>query len=119
MKGTKMKVLVTDGNPKIAQVLSSYMKLLGYDADEAFDGREVIRQLQNTHYDIVITDSEITGIDGAELCKFIKLHFQAIYVIGMSSYLSDLKDLQEAGADVCLSKPFSLDELKKILELPR
>ena len=119
MKGTKMKVLVIDGNQKIAEVLSSYMQLLGYEADEAIDGREAIRQLQNTHYDIVITDSEITSIDGAELCKFIKSHFQAIYIIGMSSYLSALKDLQEAGADVCLSKPFSLDELKKILELPR
>jgi CheY-like chemotaxis protein len=119
MKVIKMKVLVIDGNPKIAQVLSSYMKLLGYEADEAMDGREVIRHLQNAHYDIVITDSEITSIDGAELCKFIKSHFQAIYVIGMSGYLSALKDLQEAGADVCLSKPFSLDELKIILELPR
>ena len=116
MKGTKMKVLVIDGNPKIAQVLSSYMKLLGYDADEAIDGREVIRQLQNTHYDIVITDSEITSIDGPEICKFIKSHYQNIYVIGISGYLSALTDLADAGADFCLAKPFCLNELKKAIE---
>jgi len=116
MKGTKMKVLVIDRNPKIAQVLSSYMKLLGYEADEAIDGREVIRQLQNTHYDIVITDSEITSIDGPEICKFIKSHYQNIYVIGISGYLSALTDLADAGADFCLAKPFCLNELKKAIE---
>ena len=116
MKGTKKKVLVIDGNPKIAQVLSSYMKLLGYDADVAIDGSEVIRQLQNTHYDIVITDSEITSIDGAELCKFIKSHYKNIYVIGISGYLSALKDLADAGTDFCLAKPFCLNELKKAIE---
>ena len=116
MKGTKMKVLVIDGNSKIAEVLSSYIKLLGCEADEAIDGREVIRQLQNTHYDIVITDSEITSIDGPEICKFIKLHYQNIYVIGMSGYLSALKDLTDAGADFCLVKPFCLNDLKKAIE---
>jgi CheY-like chemotaxis protein len=111
-----MKMLVIDGNPNISQVLSSYMRLLGCEAYEAIDGKEAIRQLQNTNYDLVITDSEIPGIDGAELCRFIKSHFQAVCVIGMSGYLSALPALKKAGADFCLSKPFDLDELKNILE---
>jgi CheY-like chemotaxis protein len=111
-----MKLLVVDGNPTISEVLSSYMRLLGYKVDEAGDGREAIRQLQINRYDIVITDSEITSIDGSEICKFIKSHFQDTYVIGMSGYLSALTDLKKAGADICISKPFNLDELKTILE---
>ena len=70
-------------------------------------------------YDIVITDSEITSIDGPEICKFIKSHFQDTYVIGMSSYLSALTDLKNAGADICISKPFRLCDLKNIIENPR
>ena len=111
-----MKLLVLDGNPTISEVLSSYMRLLGHEVDEAGDGREAIRQLQINRYDIVITDSEITSIDGPEICKFIKSHFQDTYVIGMSGYLSALTDLKKAGADICISKPFNLDELKTILE---
>lgn len=111
-----MRVLVIDGNPNIAQVLSSYVRLLGYGAVETNDGREAIRQLQNTRYDLVITDSEIPSIDGAELCRIIKSHFHAVYIIGMSGYMSSLTDLERAGADFCLSKPFDLDELKNILE---
>jgi len=49
-----MKLLVVDGNPTISEVLSSYMRLLGHEVDEAGDGREAIRQLQINRHDIVI-----------------------------------------------------------------
>ncbi len=111
-----MKVLVLDGHRDILQILSSQLRLLGHEVDDVSDGREAIRRLHLSHFDIVITNSEITSIDGPEICKFVKSHFPDIYVIGMSGYLSALKDLEEAGADICLSKPFCLDELKKAIE---
>jgi CheY-like chemotaxis protein len=111
-----MKVLVVDGNRNITQVLSSLLGLFGHAADEASEGREALRKLQIGRFDIVITDSEITSIGGPEICKFIKSHYQNIYVIGMSGYLSALKDLTDAGADFCLAKPFCLNDLKKAIE---
>ena len=111
-----MNVLIVEGHSGVAQVLSSYVKLCGHVADEASYGREAIRKLQSSRYDIVITDSEIIGVDGAELCKYIKSHFQDIYAIGISGYLSALKDLADAGADICFSKPFDSDLLKKAID---
>jgi CheY-like chemotaxis protein len=111
-----MNVLVVEGNWNIAQVLSSFVKLCGHLVDEASDGREAIRRLQGSRYDVVITDSEIISIDGPELCKFIKSHFRDVYVIGMSGYLSALKDLADAGADVCFSKPFDIDQVRKAID---
>jgi CheY-like chemotaxis protein len=111
-----MKVLVVEGNWGIAQVLSSFVKLCGHVVDEASDGREAIRRLQGSRYDVVITDSEIISIDGPELCKFIKSHFRDVYVIGMSGYLSALKDLADAGADICFSKPFDVDQVRKAID---
>jgi DNA-binding response OmpR family regulator len=111
-----MKVLVVEGNWGVAQVLSSFVKLCGHVVDEASDGREAIRQLQRNRYDIVITDSEIISVDGAELCKFIKSHFQDIYIIGISGYLSALKDLADAGADMCFYMPFDIDQVRKAID---
>ena len=111
-----MKVLVVEGNWGIAQVLSSFVKLCGHFVDEASDGREAIRRLQGSRYDVVITDSEIISVDGPELCKFIKLHFQDIYIIGISGYLSALKDLADAGADICFSMPFDVDQVRKAID---
>jgi DNA-binding response OmpR family regulator len=111
-----MKVLVVESNSGIAQLLSSFLRRCGHVVDEASYGREAIRKLQSSRYDIVITDSEIISVDGAELCKYIKAHFQDIYVIGISGYLSALKDLADAGADVCFSKPFDVDQLRKVID---
>jgi len=111
-----MNVLVVESNSGIAHLLSSFLRRCGHVVDEACYGREAIRRLQSSRYDIVITDSEIIGVDGAELCKFIKSHFQANYVIGISGYLSALKDLADAGADVCFSKPFDIDLVRKAID---
>ncbi len=111
-----MKVLLVEGNAGVAEVLSSFLKFCDHVVDEAYTGREAIRQLRNRQYDIVITDSEIIGIDGPELCRFIKAHFQDIYVIGMSGYLSALKDLSDAGADICFPKPFDIIHVKKAID---
>lgn len=111
-----MKVLVVESNSGIAQLLSSFLRRCGHAVDEASYGREAIHKLQSSRYDIVITDSEIISVDGAELCKYIKTHVQDIYVIGISGYLSALKDLADAGADVCFSKPFDIDQLRKAID---
>jgi two-component system response regulator (stage 0 sporulation protein F) len=111
-----MNVLVVESNSGIAQLLSSFLRRCGHVVDEASYGREAIRRLQSSRYDIVITDSEIIGVDGAELCKYIKAHFQDIYIIGISGYLSALKDLADAGADVCFSKPFDIDQVRKAID---
>ncbi len=107
-----MKVLIVEGHSGISQVLSSFLSLFGHVVDEANNGREAIRRIESIPYDIVITDSEIISIDGAELCKFIKSHSRNIYIIGISGYLSALKDLADAGADICFSKPFDIGQLK-------
>lgn len=111
-----MKALVADGNRKITQILSSFIRLFGYGVDEACDGREAVERLLTNRYDMVITDSELASIDGPELCKFIKSHFQGIYIIGISGYPSALKDLADAGADACLAKPFALEFLRVLIE---
>jgi two-component system response regulator (stage 0 sporulation protein F) len=111
-----MNVLVVESNSGIAQLLSSFLRRCGHVVDEASYGREAIRRLQSSRYDIVITDSEIIGVDGAELCKYIKSNFQDIYIIGISGYLSALKDLADAGADVCFSKPFDIDQVRKAID---
>jgi CheY-like chemotaxis protein len=111
-----MQVLVVEGNSGISQVLSAFLKRDGHIVDEAYDGRDAIRQLQRGQYDIVITDSEIISVDGPELCKFISSHFRDIYVIGISGYLSALKDLKDAGADICFSKPFDINYPKRAID---
>lgn len=110
-----MKFLVVDDIAAILNLVSSILKLFGHGADEANDGFEAIEQIQNHRYDVVITDAEMPRIDGLALCKYLKSQESGIYIIGMSGSLTALQGLKEAGADVCLSKPFSLHSLEEAI----
>ena len=111
-----MRVLVVESSVAVAQVLSDFVRLCGHVAEDAYNGREAIRRLQEGLYEIVITDSEIVSVDGVELCRFIKANFQDVLVIGMSGYLSTLRDFEDAGADLRLAKPFAFRKLKAVLD---
>jgi CheY-like chemotaxis protein len=117
MRGlSAMKLLVVDDNPDILQILSSIMTLFGHGVDEAGDGLEAIRLLQHGRYDVVVTDADMPRVDGIQLCKFVKAQRPDIPVIGMSGDLSALKRMENAGADICLPKPFGLDEILSAIE---
>jgi len=111
-----MKLLVVDDSPDIVEIVSSTMKMFGHVVNGAYDGTEAVKKLQNNRYDVVITDAKMPIMGGAELCKFIKSQFPSIYIIGISGYLEALKELKDAGADICFSKPFRIEEVEEAIE---
>ena len=111
-----MKLLVVDDNPDILRILSSMITLFGHGVDEAGNGLEAIRLLREGRYDVVVTDADMPCVDGVQLCKFVKAQRPDIHVIGMSGDLSALKEMENAGADICLPKPFGLDEFQSAIE---
>ncbi|HVO67608.1 MAG TPA: response regulator [Syntrophales bacterium] len=111
-----MKLLVVDDSSEIREILSATIELSGHWADEAYDGIEAIERLQNDSYEIVILDAEMPRMGGVDVCKFIKAQFPNVYVIGMSGCLLSLIELMEAGANICLSKPFRLERVEEIIE---
>jgi len=110
-----MKFLVVDDDPSILDLISTIIKMFGHGADQASDGSEAIEQLQSNRYDVIITDAEMPNVDGSKLCRFLKSQSSGVYIIGMSGSSSGLKGLGEAGADVCLSKPFGLHALEEAI----
>jgi CheY-like chemotaxis protein len=110
-----MNFLVVDDNSSVRYVVSSIIKLFGHGTDEANDGLEAIQKLRKNQYDVVITDAEMPNMDGAELCKIVKSETPGIFIIGISGCPSFLDGLKEAGADICLSKPFSMHALEEAI----
>ena len=111
-----MKLLVVDDYAEIVNILASYLELSGHETDKALNGGEAVELLRNNFYDVVITDAEMPGMDGMELCKFLKSRFSTTYVIGLSGSFSALKGLKAAGADICFSKPFDICRIEEIVK---
>jgi DNA-binding response OmpR family regulator len=112
-----MRILVADDDPTSQLVLKTALTRRGHDVACVGDGLEALKILQSDHPPpLVILDWMIPGIDGPDICRKLREspHSQYIYIILLTSK-KEQQDIIlgiDAGADVFLSKPVALDELK-------
>jgi DNA-binding response OmpR family regulator len=111
-----MKLLVVDDDPGIVDILSISLKESGYEVDYAHDGIEAVERLRNNSYDVAIIDAIMPKMNGTEVCKFVKSLSPNTYIIGISGYPDSLKKLKNEGADICFTKPFSIEQIKRAIK---
>ena len=98
---------------KTADTISKGLTELGYYIVTAYDGKIALRLFESASFNLVITDINLPGINGYELCKAIRVYNQHIPII-MLTALNTTEDKIEgfdAGADDYLVKPFEFREL--------
>ena len=108
-----IRVLLIEDEKKIADTLAKGLRELGYDVEIAYDGKIGLRLYGGGKFDLIITDINLPGINGYELCRAIRSTNQHIPVI-MLTALSATDDKVEgfdSGADDYLVKPFEFKEL--------
>lgn len=111
-----MRVLIVDDDVISAEMLRNSLEQFEYDVTLAHDGIEAFAQIRTGKYQVVISDWEMPGMSGVELCKQIRRRNWSsyIYFILLTSYSgvdSSVIGLQ-SGADDFLSKPFDPDEIR-------
>src|SRR5688500_7894503 len=107
------KILLVEDEQKIADTLKLGLSENGYEVDVAYDGRIGQKLFETYNYNLVVLDINLLGINGYELCKFIRAKTAVIPII-MLTALSSLNDKIEgydAGADDYVIKPFEFREL--------
>jgi DNA-binding response OmpR family regulator len=111
-----MKLLVVDDCVDIVNIVASFLELSDHEVYKAHNGIEAVKLLREKSYNVVITDAEMPEMDGIALCKLIKSSFPDVYIVGISGSFRALNELRVAGADICFSKPFRIDEIEKAIE---
>lgn len=110
------KILICDENREERRGLSDGLVKLGFNLpDEAVSGDEAIKKLEHTEYDAVIVDLWLTGIDGIGVIREARagksLNKPAFILLSPINKQSILIDATEAGADICILKPFDINSL--------
>lgn len=105
-------VLVVDDEPLIREVVVRYLEREGYRVIEAGDG-ETARQLVQKHTpDLVVLDVMLPGVDGLEVCKWIRSQSDTpVILLTARGEETDRIVGLELGADDYVVKPFSPREL--------
>ena len=111
-----MKVLVVDDENVSRQKMDLLLRGLGYETVIAASGIEGWQFWQTERPRIVITDWNMPGMDGLELCRRIRsaTHENYTYIIFVTgnSQTEDIILGMEAGADDYIQKPFNHGEVK-------
>ena len=107
-----MRILVIEDNRDILANVMDYLQLKGYTVDCAQDGVSGLHLAVSEHYDLIVLDIMLPGIDGFELCRTLRRTSDVpIVMVTARADTHDVVAGLEAGADDYLTKPFAPKEL--------
>lgn len=115
------KILICDENNEERRQLANDLSKLGYRyIEQAENGDDAISLLTKNAYDIVIVDLWISGVDGIGIIRSkSNLGFKGTPKFILTSPInkqSVLLEASDAGADVCLLKPFDISSVAGHIE---
>lgn len=119
--GTTRKILIAEDSAVLGDVIRFNLQRSGFDVTLARNGDEASHLLTQKSFDILVTDYEMPGLNGEELCGYARfgLHLDALQIIMCTARGYELKrdDLQSKfNIERFLYKPFSIRELVALLE---
>lgn len=84
----KLKLLVVDDEPEFRTLLRIILKKQGYSVDLAENGHQAIDMINQTDYDIVLTDMMMAGVDGMAVLEHVKSVDEDIACIIITAHAS-------------------------------
>jgi len=113
-------ILIVDDEDAILSVLKSSLKKLGpdYEVKTVVDGPSALALLQQTPFNLVITDYKMAGMNGLELLESIRRLRPATRVIMMTAYSSPLieNEAQRLKVYRYLTKPLEISAFRQLVK---
>jgi PAS domain S-box-containing protein len=113
-----LRILLAEDNAINQKVALQILKKIGYEADVAANGLEVLQALERQHYDVILMDIQMPEMDGLEAAKRIHERWpNRPKIIAITAYAleGDKERCLSAGMDDYISKPVQLEELRSAL----
>ncbi len=118
--------MVVDDERSVRVVLSDLLALDGWDVVAVDDGAEVEDRLTEERFDLIILDLQMPGMNGFEVLRMVRrnpathLHWKTppdVRVVALTGAGNPeaLAFAKRVGADVTLTKPFDLEDVRQAL----
>ena len=108
------RILVVDDEPQIRTLLSIVLPRAGYIVKTAQSGLVAIALLLVEHFDIVLSDVRMPGMDGHELVRWVADHHPATRTALMSGF--DGIEKREIPECPSIAKPFRSSEVVSFVD---
>jgi DNA-binding response OmpR family regulator len=108
-------VLVVEDEQNIRELVCLHLGLENYDCIECGDGESALKLARSRHFDLVILDVMLPGLDGVTVCRALRRESEnpdvPVLMLTARREESDKVVGLESGADDYLTKPFGVREL--------
>ena len=120
-KHVPLKILLADDHTTNQKLGIMILERLGYRADVAGNGLEVLEALERQHYDLILMDVEMPDMDGLEASREVRRRYgqggnPRIVAMTANVMRGDRELCLQAGMNDYLSKPIRVPELVRVLE---
>ena len=115
------QILVVDDNAVNISVVRGLLKKCGIQTDKALSGAECLDKVQKNHYDIILMDHMMPGMDGLETYRRLKQMEDCkcadapCIALTANALAGSREQYLSAGFSDYLSKPINIDDLYRVL----
>ena len=111
-----LRILIAEGNEIQQAVATRNLQLMGYTAQKAFNGMEVLEKMGKHTFDLILLDIHMPVLDGLETARKIKSIYSgddAPVIIGLAAdpAKNKVKTWKSQGMDDVIRAPLDPDEL--------
>jgi CheY-like chemotaxis protein/HPt (histidine-containing phosphotransfer) domain-containing protein len=114
-----LQILLAEDNFINQKVGLQFLQRMGYMADLAGNGLEVMDRLREKKYDIILMDMVMPEMDGEETTRYIRTHMppeKQPYIIALTGTVEDANRFISMGMDDYLSKPIQVSKLIQAIQ---
>lgn len=111
-------VLIVDDNRDLADNLAEILAEEGCTTRTAYSGEEALKAAEGVHFDLVLTDIRMPGMNGVELVRRLAVREPGTTFLLMTAYTSDqvLSAAEHLGCvRAVLPKPLAIERLLALL----
>jgi signal transduction histidine kinase/DNA-binding response OmpR family regulator len=121
IRNRNLRILLAEDNAVNQKVAMSMLKRLGYKADVAANGLEVLEALDRQTYDVVLMDVQMPEMDGLEATSRIRKRESTggqPWIIAMTAHAleGDREECFKVGMNEYISKPIRMRALQEALD---
>jgi len=104
-----LRALLVDRDQDTRLLYRQHLRQAGWDIDEADDGRDALAKALSRHYDVIVTETRLPGIDGYQFCTLLRRDVTTqtvpVVIVSAEANQADQARAHRSGVNIVLAKP--------------